>query len=281
MQNENPKNCIIKAGRGSIASMLAEAWHAREILWFLLWRTLKVRYKQTALGVSWAVLQPVINMLVFTLVFNRMAGIKAGDVPYPVFVFAGLLPWTLFKESLQRASMSVVGEAAIIGKVYFPRVLIPASAVCSAVVDFLISLSVLFLLIIVYSYSFSIKMLFIPLICLYAVVIAMAVSLWLSALNVRFRDVRYIIPFAMQCWLFLSPVAYPSEKIIGTIPPDWQWLYYLNPLVGVVDGFRWTIIDNVAPNTGGILLSAAVVVALFATGLSYFRHVERTMADLI
>lgn len=256
---------------------------ARELLYFLAWRDLKVRYKQTALGVVWAVLQPLVTMFVFTLVFHRLAKIDSGaaDLPYPVFVYAGLLPWLLFQSSLTRASESIVAEARLITKVYFPRLLVPFSTVISALVDFLIAFVILLGLMWYYQVTPTWNILYLPLFAFLAVLTALSVGLWLTALNARYRDVRYIVPFMVRIWMFLTPVAYPSARLIKQLPPDWAWLYQLNPLVGVVEGFRWALFGEMSVDGSTVLISTAVTMVLLLGGLWYFRRMERTFADVV
>lgn len=245
-------------------------------MWFFIWRDVKVRYKQTALGIAWAVLQPVMNMLIFTLVFSRLAHVATGGVPYPVFAFCGLLPWQLFAFSLTESSNSVVTNERLISKVYFPRILVPVSAACAGLVDTAVSFLVLMALFAWYGIRPGAALAALPVFLLMALVTALAVGIWLAALNVQYRDVRYVLPFITQFWLFATPVAYPA----ALVPPRWRVVYGLNPMTGVVEGFRWCLLGGSVP---GVLVgvSAAIVVLLLIGGLYYFRSVERGFADVV
>ncbi len=275
---------VIQPGRGGLAGALAECWQYRELLYFLAWRDVKVRYKQTVLGAAWAVLQPLVTMVVFTLIFNKLGGIKApGDVPYMIFAYAGLLPWMLFQSSLTQSSGSIVSSANLLTKVYFPRLLSPLAAVVSALLDFSISLVVLAGMMVVFRVPVHWGIVCLPLFVLMSVAAALSVGVWLAALNAKYRDVRYVVPFMAQVWMFLTPVAYSSADL-ARLPERWaalQWLYHLNPMAGVVEGFRWSLLGrtDVAPES--ILISAAVIVTLLFGGLLYFRSVERTFADVV
>ncbi len=261
---------------------LRELWKYRELIYFLTWRDIKVRYKQAVLGIGWAVLQPILSMVIFTIIFNRFLGVKpdSGLRPelYPIFTFAGLLPWQFFQGALQRAGVSLVGNANLLTKVYFPRLAIPLSAVAAGLVDFLFAFAVMTALMLWYRVPLSLNLLWLPLFLLLALLAALAVGLWLSALNVQYRDVQHMIPFLLQAWMYASPVAY-SLDVVQT-SPVWRALYALNPMVGVIQGFRWSILGS-SPPDGLMAVSAAVVVALLASGLFYFRHMERTFADTI
>ena len=257
---------------------LRELWHYRELGYFLCWRDIKVRYKQTVLGVLWAVLQPFLSMIVFTVFFGRLAGLDqhTGGVPYPVFVFAGLLPWTLFAQSLSRSSESVVASTNIVSKVYFPRMLIPIAATGACFLDFAISFVILIGLLLWYAVAPSAAVLLLPVFILLAVMTALGFGLLLSALTVAYRDFRHVIPFGIQIWLFLTPVIYP----VAIVPERWRWLLALNPMSGVISGCRSAIL-NAPFDWTGIGVSAAVTVAVFLSGLAYFRKVERRFADII
>jgi lipopolysaccharide transport system permease protein len=257
-----------------------ELWQFRELLLLLALRDIKVRYKQTALGVVWAVLQPVMTMMVFTLFFGRLGGFEAktpSGVPYPVFVFCALLPWQLFSFALTQSSNSVVAEQRLLTKVYFPRLIIPLTPVLSALVDFGIGLVLLLGLMLLYGVVPTAAVLLLPLFILFAVMVAMAVGLWLSALNAIYRDVRYTIPFLTQFWLFATPIAYP----LSIVPPQWQGIYGLNPMVGVVEGFRWALLGLGQPPWEVLGVSAAVVGILLVGGLFFFRRMERIFADVV
>jgi len=257
---------------------LGEMWHYRELLWFLTLRDIRVRYKQTALGALWAVLQPALTMVVFSLVFGRLAGIPTdGGIPYPIFAFAALLPWQLFAHALTQSSGSLVQNERLITRVYFPRLIIPLASVASGVVDFAISFVVLIAMMPFFGLRPSAGLLALPVLVLMAVASALAVGVWLSAWNVQYRDVRYTIPFLTQIWLFATPVAYPSSLI----PDRWRMLYGLNPMAGVVDGFRWALLGGARPPGLPLLVSAIAVGILLLGGLYYFRRMERTFADRI
>ena len=256
---------------------LRELWEYRELLYFLTWRDIKVRYKQTVLGAAWAVIQPLFMMLVFSLFFGKLAGVPSDGIPYPVFTFCGLLPWQLFSYSLTQASNSLVGSQNLITKVYFPRLVVPISAVLGGVVDFAIAFVLLLAMMFYYGIVPGRQILALPGLLLLAVLVALGVGLWLSALNVQYRDVRYTISFLVQFWLFATPVAYPSS----IVPEKWRVVYALNPMVGVVDGFRWALLGK--PESPGmpLLISVIVVFLLLSGGLYYFRRMEQQFADII
>jgi lipopolysaccharide transport system permease protein len=269
--------------RGWAALDLRELWSYRELLFFLTWRDVLVRYKQAVLGVAWAILQPLLTMVVFTLVFNRLLGVK-GDVegssraiPYEVFSFSGLLAWQFFAGALSRSGVSLVGNANLLTKVYFPRLVIPLSAVLAGLVDFVISFVILLILMGAYGIAPGWETVFLPLFLILAISSALAVSLWLSALNVLYRDVQYLIPFLVQLWMFLSPVIYS----IGENAPAWQRiLFSLNPMTGVIDGFRWALLGRQFPGHY-LWISIGVVAVLLFGGLFYFKRMERVFADVV
>ena len=258
-------------------SGLTALWQYRELLYFLTWRDIAVRYKQAVLGVAWAILQPVLTMVVFTVVFGQLAKLPSDGVPYPLFSFAALLPWQLFAGALQRAGGSVVASANLVTKVYFPRLLIPVSAVLAGVVDFAVSLVVLAGMMAWYGVPLTWRMLaLVPLVVL-AIVTALAVGTWFAALNVEYRDVGYIIPFLVQIWMYASPVVYSANMVPTGI---WRVVYGLNPMAGVIQGFRWALLGTAPP--GDLMwVSVVVVGALLASGVAYFRRVERNFADVI
>jgi lipopolysaccharide transport system permease protein len=256
---------------------LGELWAYRELLYFFVWREVKVRYKQTALGIAWAVLQPVMTMVVFSLVFGRLAGLPSDGVPYPVFAYCALLPWQLFAFSLSEASQSVVNSQRIITKVYFPRLLVPLAAVSVGLADFLVASVVLLLMMLYYGIAPTVAVWTLPLWTLLALATAFGVGLWLAALNVRYRDVRYTLPFVTQVWLYVTPVVYSSSLV----PPEWRALYALNPMVGVVDGFRWALLGQAGVSMGNVAVSVCVVAVVLVSGVFYFQRTERTFADLI
>lgn len=254
----------------------AELWDYRELLVFLTWRDIKVRYKQTFLGAAWAIIQPVMMMLVFTLFFGKLGKIPSDGVPYALFSLAALVPWNLFANGLTQSSDSVVGNAALIKKVYFPRLVVPFSRVAAGLVDFGLSVVVLFLLMAWMGVSPTWNVIWLPLLSLLAVIAALGTGLWLSALNVQFRDVRYVVPFMTQIWMFASPIAYPSTLL----PESWRAVYSLNPMVGVVEGFRWALLGS--PPPGAILfVSSAMALVVLVSGIFYFRRMEQTFADVV
>jgi lipopolysaccharide transport system permease protein len=268
---------IIEAGRTE-RHYWADLWRYRELFYFLAWRDLIVRYRQTVLGVAWAVLRPLLTMVVFTLVFGKLARLPSGNVPYPVLVFAALLPWQLFASAFSEAGNSLVGNANMIAKVYFPRLIVPAGAIIVSCVDFLISLVILAALLAWYGFAPDWRILTLPLFVLIALAAALGAGLWTAALNVRYRDVRFVIPFAVQLGLYVSPVGFSS----ALIPDAWRLLYSVNPMVGVIDGFRWAILGGEASlYWPGVLLSVVLIAAVLATGVAYFRRTEKSFADVI
>lgn len=257
----------------------ADLWHYRELFAILAWRDVSVRYKQTVVGVAWAVVRPLITVVIFTIVFGRLAKLPTdGAVPYPVLVFAGMLPWFLFSSILAEASNSLVSNANLISKVYFPRLIIPASAGVVAIVDFAINLLLLFALQLVYGVMPTWRIVLLPLFVAFAVAASLGPALYMTALNVKYRDFRYIIPFLIQFGLYVSPVGFSS----AVIPDDWRFWYSLNPVVGVIDGFRWCLLGGESQlYLPGFCLSIVVVLALLWIGIAYFRRTERTFADLV
>ena len=268
---------IIEPTRGWLKINFREIWEYRELLYFLVWRDIKVRYKQTALGASWAVLQPVMTMIVFSVFFGRLAKVPSDGIPYPIFAYAALLPWQLFAFALSESANSLVGSQNLIQKVYFPRLVIPIAGVLAGLVDFAIAFVVLLGLMAYYGIRPTVAVLALPVFIVFAVAAALSVGLWLSALNVQFRDVRYTIPFLTQFWLFATPVAYPASLI----PQKWRALYGLNPMAGVVEGFRWALLGKSTSPGPLLLVSAAAVVILLIGGLAYFRRMEKTFADVV
>ena len=268
---------IIEPAKGWAPIELKEMWNYRELLYFLTWRDIKLRYKQTALGVAWAVLQPVLTMILFSVIFGELAGLPSGEIPYPIFTYTALLPWQLFAFALTSSSNSLVGNQNLIGKVYFPRLVIPFSSVIAGVLDFFIAFLVLLGMMIFYDIHISAAIFILPLFLVLTLASAMAVGLWLSALNVQYRDVRYAVPFLTQLWMYATPIAYSSELI----PEKWRWLYSLNPMTGVVEGFRWVILGESGLDTFSLGISAVVVVVFLISGLYYFKRSEATFADVI
>ena len=267
----------VRPSSGWVAVRPQELWDYRELFFFLTWRVIKVRYKQTALGAAWAVLQPFLTMVVFSLFFGSLAGIPSGDAPYPVFAFAALVPWTFFANGITFAGNSLVEQERIVTKVYFPRLIVPAAAVLACLVDFAIAFVVLLGMMLVYGTAPSLAVLALPLFVILAALTALAVALWLSALNVLYRDVRYVIPFLVQLWLFISPVAYPSTLV----PEPWDAVYGLNPMVGVIEGFRWALLGESDPPGLMLGVSVLMIAALLVGGLLYFRRMERSFADVV
>lgn len=267
----------IGPSRGWVSLKLAELWEYRELLYFLIWRDIKVRYKQTVLGATWAVIQPVFTMAVFSLFFGKLAKMPSDGIPYPVFSFAALVPWSFFANGLSQASNSLVGSANLIKKVYFPRLAIPIAAVLSGVVDFALAFAVLVGMVLYYGVVPGLHVLWLPFFLLLAWVTALGVGLWLSALNVEFRDVAYVVPFLIQFWMFATPIAYPSSLLYR----PWRTLYAVNPMVGVVEGFRWALLGAKTRPGAMIAVSSLAALAILAGGAFYFRRMERTFADVV
>jgi lipopolysaccharide transport system permease protein len=256
---------------------LKAIWEYRELLYFLGWRDLKVRYRQTLIGVGWVVLQPLLTTFLFTAIFGNLAKIPSDGVPYPVFTYAALLPWNLFASALARGGTSVVVNSQLVSKIYFPRLILPLSGILSPLVDFAVSFVVFFGMMVWYGILPGPEVFALPLFLLLLVLTALAVGVWLSALNVRYRDVGHTIPFLVQFWMFASPVAYP----VSLVPEKWRLLYGLNPMAGVIEGFRWALLGKEAPDFGVIAISVVMVLALLIPGIIYFKYTERTFADLV
>jgi lipopolysaccharide transport system permease protein len=267
----------IRPTRGWAALRLGELWRYRELLYFLVWRDVKVRYKQTLFGVAWVVIQPLLTMIIFTLVFGRMAKVPSDGVPYPIFSYCALVPWTLFSLALTSSGNSLVNNEHLVTKVYFSRLVIPIAPVLVGLVDFSVAFVLLLGMMMYYGVHPGIAMVTLPYFLLLAIGTAVGVGLWLSALNVRYRDVRYTIPFLTQFWLFASPIAYPTSAV----PAKWRTLYELNPLTGVVEGFRWSLLGTHGASLAMVLLASVTVAVLVLSGLIYFRRVERTFADVV
>lgn len=256
---------------------LHELWEYRELLYFLIWRDIKVRYKQTALGVSWAILQPFLTMVVFSIFFGRLAKIPTDGLPYPIFSFAALVPWTFFAQGLSHAANSLVGSGNLIKKIYFPRLVVPIAGVLAGLVDLGLALLVLLGMMLYYGIVPSLHVFWLPLFLLLALMTALGAGLWLAALNVQYRDVRYVVPFLTQLWLFATPIAYPSSLL----HEPWRTLYGLNPMVGVVEGVRWALVGT-APDASALIgVSTLISVALLSGGALYFRRMEKTFADVM
>jgi len=268
---------VIEPRRGWIGLDLGELWEYRELFAFLVWRDVKVRYKQTVLGAAWAVLQPFLTMIVFSLFFGRLAGVPSDDVPYPIFSYSALVPWTFLATAVTQSSNSLVTSANLLRKIYFPRLIVPTSTVFAALVDFSIAFVVLLAMMAFYGFAPTANALWLPLLLLLALVTALGVGLWLSALNVQFRDVRYTVPFLVQFWLFATPIAYPSSLL----PEVWRPLYAVNPMVGVVEGFRWALLGTDTAPGPMIAVSCLAAVTLLVSGALYFRRMEKTFADVV
>ena len=273
-----PKPAIIlEPSRRLVSLRLKDLWEYRELLFFLSWRDIKVRYKQTLLGAAWAIIQPFMTMVVFSLFFGRLAGVPSDGLPYPLFSFAALVPWTFFAYTLNQSANSLVGNANLIQKVYFPRLIIPISSLLSGLVDFLLAFAVLLGMMLVYGFWPGLGIFWLVPLLLLTLVTALGPGLWLAALNVEYRDVRYTVPFLTQFWLFATPIAFPSSLL----PEPWRTFYGINPMAGVVEGFRWVLLGS--PNPPGLMMvaSALVSLAILLGGVYYFRRMEKTFADLI
>lgn len=267
----------LRPSKGWLSLDLKELWRYRELIFFLTWRDIKVRYKQAVLGIAWAVLQPLLTVAVFSVIFGNLLNTPSQGIPYPLFSLSALLPWQLFATALQRSSVSLVGNANLLTKIYFPRLAIPLSSVIAALVDFLVSFVVLLGVMAYYRYWPGWNMLWLPLLMLLALLTAMSVGLWLSALNVQYRDIQHMVPFIVQVWMYASPIVYPIDTIPAGI---WRSLYGLNPMTGVIQGFRWALLGGTPPDAT-MLISVGVVLVLFVSGLFYFRRMEKTFADIV
>lgn len=268
---------VIKPGMGAL-HYWRDIWRYRELFFFLAWRDILVRYKQTAIGIAWSVLRPLLTMVVFTVVFGKLAKLPSNGVPYPIMVYVAMLPWQFFANSLTESSNSLIDNANLLTKVYFPRLIVPAGSVIVSLVDFLISFVILGGLMVWYRYVPDLKILFLPLFLLMAFMASFGAGLWLSALNVKYRDFRYVVPFLVQFGLYISPVGFSS----AIVPEGWRLLYFFNPMVGVIDGFRWAILGDAFPvNWPGFWLSCLLVALIFFTGTLYFRRMERSFADVV
>ncbi len=267
----------ISPSQGWLQLDLRELWQHRELLYFFVWRDIKVRYKQTAIGAAWAVLQPFLTMVVFSLFFGVLARIPSQGLPYPIFYYSALMPWMYFASSLQNATNTVVEQQRVITKVYFPRLILPLAAVVSGLLDFAIGFVVFLGMMIYYRIVPTWAILLLPVFLLVAVLTALGVGMWLSALNAIYRDVRYVVPFLVQFWMFASPVAYPSSLV----PEHWRWLYGLNPMAGVIEGFRWALTGQGQPPKLLLIASAGAVLLMTVGGMVYFHRVEATIADVV
>lgn len=268
---------VIKPGQNSL-NYWRDIWRYRELFLFMAWRDILVRYKQTAIGIAWSVLRPFATMLVFTVIFGKLAKLPSNGVPYPIMVYVAMLPWQFFANSMTESSNSLIDNANLLTKVYFPRLIVPAGSVIVSLVDFFISGVILGGLMLWYRFVPDIRMLLLPFFLLMAFMASFGIGLWFSALNVKYRDFRYVIPFLAQFGLYISPVGFSSS----IVPQEWRFLYFLNPMVGVIDGFRWAILGNAFPiSWPGLLLSALLTALILAGGLLYFRRMERTFADVV
>jgi lipopolysaccharide transport system permease protein len=268
---------VIQPKRGLFQLDLGSIWQFREMLYFMVWRDVLLRFKQTAVGVTWVVLQPLITMIIFTLIFSKLANLPSDGIPYPVFAFTALLPWFFFSQALMRSSSSVVQNANLITKIYFPRLLIPIAASIAPIVDLVFSFLFLLLLMGWYKITPTWGILVLPLFLALAIITSLAVGLWSSAINVKYRDVGNIIPFVIQVWMYASPIAYP----VSMVPEKWRLLYSLNPMVGVIEGFRWALLGRKSPDFMLMAVSASVVLVLLVGGIVYFKKMEQTFADVI
>ena len=267
----------IAPSKGWVSLRLRELWNYRELLYFLVWRDVKVRYKQTVLGAAWAIIQPLFTMAVFSLFFGRLAKIPSDGIPYPIFSYAALVPWTFFAQGLNQASNSLVGGANLLKKVYFPRLAMPIATVLSGVIDFALAFIVLIGMMLVYGIMPTINTLWLPLFLLLALITSLGAGLWLSAMNVQFRDVRYTVPFITQFWMFATPIVYPSSLL----PEPWRTLYGINPMAGVVEGFRWALLGTDTAPGPIIIVSSLAALMLLVSGAFYFRRMEKIFADVV
>ena len=268
---------VIEPPQGWVPLKLRELWDYRELVYFLTWRDIRVRYKQTALGAAWAIIQPLFAMVIFTVFFGRLAKIPSDGIPYPIFAFAGLVPWNFFANGLSHCSDSLVSSANLIKKVYFPRLAIPLSTVVAGIVDFSISFLVLVAMMVYFQMPLTWRILWIPAFLLLSITTALGVGLWLAALNVQYRDVRYTVPFLVQLWMYSTPIAYPSSLL----QEPWRTVYGLNPMVGVVEGFRWCLLDAKTAPGPMIAVSAAMAILILVSGSFYFRRTEKRFADVV
>ena len=267
----------IEPSTGWVSLRLLELWEYRELLYFLIWRDIKVRYKQTLLGAGWAIIQPLFTMLVFSLFFGRLAKVPSDGIPYPLFSYTALVPWTFFAQGLTQSSDSLVGSANLIQKIYFPRLAIPVGTVCAGMIDFALAFGVLVILSLSYGIRPTVNILWLPLFVVLALVTALGVGLWLSAFNVKYRDVKYVVPFITQVWMFATPIAYPSSLLSG----KWRVIYGLNPMAGVVEAFRWALLGAKTAPTEMIAISWLAAIIILVSGAYYFRRMEKTFADVV
>ncbi|PIQ86888.1 MAG: phosphate ABC transporter permease [Candidatus Omnitrophica bacterium CG11_big_fil_rev_8_21_14_0_20_45_26] len=267
----------IKASSGWIPLNLKELWQARELIFFLTWRDIKVRYKQTIIGAAWAILQPFLTMVIFTVIFGHLAKMPSDGIPYPIFAYSALLPWQFFSHAVTESANTLIVNQQLVTKVYFPRLAMPLSATFSGVVDFFFAFLVLIGMMVYYQTPLLISVIYLPIFMVLAFMTALGVGLWLSALNVRYRDVRYTIPFLIQFWFFATPIAYPSSLV----PEGWRFLYGLNPMVGVIEGFRWALFGQSNELQGMIIFSGLIACVICVSGMYYFKRMEKSFADVI
>jgi len=273
----SPPVLMIRPSQGWVAIKFRELWKYRELIYFFVWRDIKVRYKQTVLGAAWAIIQPVCTMIVFSIFFGRLAKVPSDGIPYPIFSYCALLPWDYFAGAMGRASSSMIDSSNLIKKIYFPRLVVPLSAVTSGLIDFAIAFTVLIAMMFYYGIVPKLTLLWFPAFMLMAIATALGVGLWLSSMNVKYRDIRYVIPFLTQLWFFITPVVYPSSLLSGF----WRIIYGLNPMVSVVEGFRWALLGKEQPSGWMLAISAIMVIILLVSGAFYFRRMEKTFADVV
>ena len=268
---------VIRPSRGWVAIKFRELWQYRELIYFFVWRDIKVRYKQTVLGAAWAIIQPFVTMVVFSIFFGRLAKMPSDGIPYPIFTYCALLPWNYFAGAMANASNSMVGSANLIKKVYFPRLVVPLSAVVSGLVDFVIAFTVLIAMMFYYRIIPKVTLLWFPAFMFMAIATALGVGLWFSSMNVKYRDIRYVTPFLTRLWFFITPVVYPTSLLSGF----WRIVYGLNPMVGVIEGFRWALLGKGQHPGWMLAVSASMVLILLVSGAFYFRRMEKTFADIV
>ena len=268
---------IIEPRRGLFDIDLGGLWQYRELFYFLIWRDIKVRYKQTLIGAAWAVVQPLVTMTILAVIFGRFVKVPSENLPYPIFVFAAILPWNFFAGALTRSTASLVSSAHLVSKVYFPRTIVPVSASLSGVIEFAIAFLILLAMMVWYGFSPTQGAWFLPLFLLMALLTALAVGMWLSALNVKYRDVGYIVPILIQLWMYASPIIYP----VSLVPERWRMFYRLNPMANVIEGFRWALLGKQSPDFLIVTISATIALVILAGGILYFKSVERTFADVV
>jgi lipopolysaccharide transport system permease protein len=267
----------IRPSKGWVALKLRDLWAYRELLFFLTWRDVKVRYKQTVLGIAWAIIQPLATMLIFTLLFGRLARVPSDGIPYPIFAYAGLLPWTFFSNAVTNSGNSLVGSANLVTKVYFPRMIIPASAIGAGLVDFAIAFVILIGLMFYYGVGLTSKILLLPYVVLLTALLALGVGMWMSALNVKYRDIRYALPFVIQLWMFASPIIYPTSLM----PARWRWVLALNPLTGIIEGYRSALLGRTALNWTALVISTVITLSVLVYSAYEFRRMEKSFADIV